>query len=372
MKKNDIIALREEIIELQAELGKEIKNNKRLQEIVYRKLGQTARRNIQNNQTLFEKYKQLKIADFLEAVISIFEWENLPQSELDIFNSKRIESQISKLGKAVIFPSEYSYRDIRDKVTKVTDFLILPFTGASAILDYYGEFPIIKPYAAFGGEKIDFPELVVNKECVVITDFFNFNQTANNISLTMLEAIEIYCSLIADCEVSKKNNRNWIKIPLLFSAPDDYKTNYKDFDAFISEVKDIIEGVETNSNALVSKYIKNITPINTNINYYGNEFEQAKRDYENELLNFIGIGTIRNENRVRKITAEFENTSDIYNINIIKRLQNRERANEQAKKIWGSQWGGPKIKVNLQSIQNLSDTINGEESANNVSSNTDI
>lgn len=121
-EKNDIIALREEIIELQAELGKEIKNNKRLQEIVYRKLGQTARRNIQNNQTLFEKYKQLKIADFLEAVISIFEWENLPQSELDIFNSKRIESQISKLGKAVIFPSEYSYRDIRNKVTKVTDF----------------------------------------------------------------------------------------------------------------------------------------------------------------------------------------------------------------------------------------------------------
>ena len=76
---------------------------------------------------------------------------------------------------------------------------------------------------------------------------------------------------------------------------------------------------------------------------------------------------------MRKITAEFEETSDIYNINIVKRLQNRERANEQAKKIWGDKWGSPSIKVNLQAVNALnSDDYENERGGGNVSDNDNV
>lgn len=373
--KNDLITLRAALAETQAKLEKSIKDTDRLREICYRKLAQAAREKVNDGTTLYERFRDLKTADFLETAISIFSWEDLPESELNVFNSKRIETQVANFGKVVIFPSEYVYNNASGGRKKVGDFLVLPFNGALGALDFYGEYPIIKPYAPSGSLAYDFPTLTVNKDCVVISDFFNFGQTNNNLSLTLRAAIDLYCSLIADCETAKKINRNWLSVPLLFSYNDDMdeKGVKKDFDAFIKEVKEIVENIEGYSNAIVTSLAKNIMPIPTGAQDHSAALEQAKRDYENELLNYLGIGTIRNENKVRKITAEFEETSDIYNINIVKRLQNRERANEQAKKIWGEKWGNPKLKVNLQAVNALSsDDYENERGGGNVSDNDNV
>lgn len=373
--KNDLITLRAALAETQAKLEKSIKDTDRLREICYRKLAQAAREKVNDGTTLYERFRDLKTADFLETAISIFSWEDLPESELNVFNSKRIETQVADFGKVVIFPSEYVYNNASGKRKKVGDFLVLPFNGALGALDFYGEYPIIKPYAPSSSLAYDFPTLTVNKDCVVISDFFNFGQTNNNLSLTLRAAIDLYCSLIADCETAKKINRNWLSVPLLFSYNDDMdeKGVKKDFDAFIKEVKEIVENIEGHSNAIVTSLAKNIMPIPTGAQDHSAALEQAKRDYENELLNYLGIGTIRNENKVRKITAEFEETSDIYNINIVKRLQNRERANEQAKKIWGEKWGNPKLKVNLQAVNALSsDDYENERGGGNVSDNDNV
>ena len=373
--KNDLITLRAALAETQAKLEKSIKDTDRLREICYRKLAQAAREKVNDGTTLYERFRDLKTADFLETAISIFSWEDLPESELNVFNSKRIETQVANFGKVVIFPSEYVYNNASGERKKVGDFLVLPFNGALGALDSYGEYPIIKPYAPSGSLAYDFPTLTVNKDCVVISDFFNFGQTNNNLSLTLRAAIDLYCSLIADCETAKKINRNWLSVPLLFSYNDDMdeKGVKKDFDAFIKEVKEIVENIEGYSNAIVTSLAKNIMPIPTGAQDHSAALEQAKRDYENELLNYLGIGTIRNENKVRKITAEFEETSDIYNINIVKRLQNRERANEQAKKIWGEKWGNPKLKVNLQAVNALSsDDYENERGGGNVSDNDNV
>ncbi len=340
---------RDKIIDqLTEELAKANKANERLIEIAYRKEAQIARKNHDCKETerFRKRMRRLKFVDFKETAISIFGWEDLPEGNFNFFNSKRLETQINRYGKVCVFKHKYRFMgaDGNEHVEEV--FLCLPFTGVAGSLDCYGEFTVIKPYAPAGTLNVEYPELVVNKDCVIFTDFFEWSSTNGNVSLSVNDAIDLYASLIADCEAAKRINRNWIKIPFLFDF--DPSTPNEEINGMISEIKRIVESVEDNDDAIVSKYAKNIQTVPTNNQYYGAEFTQCIKDYENELYNFLGIGHIRNENTARKIVAEFENTSDEYNINIIKRLQNRERPLAQAKKLWQSDFANTRIFVNLR------------------------
>lgn len=339
------------IAELQAKLEKEIKNNEILKEIAYRHEAQLAREKCEKGagQELFDAVFNLKTADYYETAISTFSWDSLPNSERNFFNSKRIEKQISDFGKVCIFKKEYKYKDATNTEKTEKQFLVLPFVGIGGTVNCYNEFEVITPYSPAGdnGDNVYYAPMTVGKDCVIITDFFQWSQTNANLSLSIRAAIELYARLIADCETSKKINRNWIKIPLLFLPEEGTGAKRKDYDAFINEVKNIVEGIENYDSAIVSKYAESIKPIPTGVQYFGEELTQCAKDYENDLRNFLGIGTIKNETRARKITAEFEKTADQYNINIKKRLQNRLLALEQLKKIFPEDFSKTSISVNL-------------------------
>lgn len=337
------------IEQLKKDLSETQKNAEILRDIAYRHEAQLARQKCEKGlgKQFYEQIKALKLADYYETAISIFSWEGLPESQRAFFNSKRLEKQISDYGKICLFKFYYTYQNAEGKDVSEWQFLALPFVGVAGTLNPYGEFSVVKPYAPTGdGDgKRYYGYKTVGVDCVIISDFFQFTQTTANISLTIKGAIETYCSLIAECEASKKVNRNWIKLPLLFEAQED--TTKKDYDAFVSEVRDIVEGVENYDSAIVSQFVKNLKITPTGIQYYGEELTQTAKDYENDLRNFLGIGVIKNETRERKITAEFEKTKDQYNINIVKRKQTRELALEQAKKIWADDFKNARIIVNL-------------------------
>lgn len=338
---------------LQKELSETKKNAEILRDIAYRHEAQLARQKCENgaNKAFFNRVKWLKLADYYETAISIFSWEDLPKSKRLFFNSKRLEKQISDYGKICLFKHNYTYLNADNKEVTESQFLALPFVAVGGTLNPYGEFSVVRPYAPTGdGDgKTYFGEKTVGVDCVIISDFFQFTQTSANISLTIKEAIDIYCSLIAECEASKKVNRNWIKIPLIFTPNED--TDKKDFNAFVSEVRDIVESVENFDSAVVSKYVKNLNITPTGVQFYGEELTQTAKDYENDLRNFLGLGVIKNETRERKITAEFEKTKDQYNINIVKRKQTRELALLQMKQIWASDFANTRIKVNLEAFE---------------------
>ena len=118
-----------------------------------------------------------------------------------------------------------------------------------------------------------------------------------------------------------------------------------------------------NARGIMSKYVKNLQLLPTNAQYAGQELEQAKKDYVNDYLNFLGIGHIINENKARKITAEFEKTSDQYNINNIKRLQLREKAFKQAGRIW-KEFENVITRVNLTGFATVYDQAAEEAEEN--------
>lgn len=332
------------VTELTAKLDKEIRANQQLKEICFRRMAQLKRQQVDNGIKLFEEFQTLQVASFLETAISVLKWKNLPETPLNSLTSKSIERQIAQFGAVCLFKHKYTAMPGTEFAQDIETYKVLPFTGRGGALNDMGGFYIIHPYNANGTDSAnEYPDLVVNRDCVILSDYFCFTPTNGNLSVTVRRAIEIYCALMADCESGKKINRNWIKLGLLFSGDD--LTDQKEFDKFINEVADIVEGIENNANVTVTKYAKKIQVLNTGIAYHGTELEQARKDYENALLNYLGIGTIRNENKVRKISAEFEETSDIYNINIEKRLQTRQEALDQAKKIFGTDWANVTIEV---------------------------
>ena len=357
-KQQQVNQLEEEIKQLKLNLDREIRANKILIEKNYRELAQIKRSEINNSFNLFKEYLEIKKADLIETAISILSWENLPKSFR--FTSKRINMQIAKYGSVCIFKN------------KNGNYVCLPFTGVSPI-DCYNEFIKIKPYAPspYEGSNLeqmeyDFKEMTVGVDCVVVSDYFNYGETNGNTSLTIEKAIELYCWLMADIETAKKTNRNWINFPMVFSYEEkDGIDKKQNFNKFINSVKEIVEGVENHSSAIVSEIISNLKILSTNAMYYGSELEQTKKDYENELFNFLGIGVIRNENRERKITAEFEKTKDQYNINITKRLQNRKQNIEDLIEVFGDDWSKVSIKVNLNEFSEGNEDDNSNEETNN-------
>lgn len=329
--------IKTQLEDTQRKLAKEVTANERLRSMAERRAAQIARRDkvMNDNQLWFENFKLVRSADFMETAISIINWNELPEIDKWL-TSKRIELMIARFGKVVLFYWEKK-------------FLVLPFTGVGGSLNEYTEFEIVKPYSP-AGQMILPDNLIVGKDCVILYDFMRESITNCNNSLTIELAIQMYVDLIAECEIAKKINRNWIKLPILF-RPDDV-TDRNKFSRMVEGVNDIILGISDYANAMLTEYADNIEILDTKTVYFGEELQQTIRDYENDLYNFLGIGHIKNETRARKITAEFEKTSDEYNINIKKRLLNRQQALDDAKKLW-TEFEPVTLSVNLDAYNSV-------------------
>lgn len=92
--------------------------------------------------------------------------------------------------------------------------------------------------------------MIVNKDCVIVSDFFFPTLTAGNTSFTVFQAIELYAAMVADCEVAKKVNRNWIKLPMLFGIDTSDEDTIKTANALSLEIKQLLLATEDNEDAV--------------------------------------------------------------------------------------------------------------------------
>lgn len=178
----------------------------------------------------------------------------------------------------------------------------------------------MRPYAAFGGSQY-FKDMIVNKDCVIVSDFFFPTLTAGNTSFTVFQAIELYAAMVADCEVAKKVNRNWIKLPMLFGIDTSDEDTIKTANALSLEIKQLLLATEDNEDAFVSRVVPYLKTLSTNAQYFGKELSEEIKNYKNEMFEFLGIAHNQNEKKERQITSEIEVTADQYNMNITKRLK---------------------------------------------------
>lgn len=296
---------------------------------------------------LLRQFEELYFNDFRETKLAILQHEGLPETYRKTLTSKIVERQIFNNGKVTLFKKYIKFPTANKTQLRTEEVpLLLPFTGAEGYITPYGDFFVIRPYFGNGGGGLQNPldNLTVNEDCVVFTDFFEYSPTNANKSLCMQAVTRLYAKILAEIEVAKIQNRNFIKIPFIVDASE--ITDNNEMREMIEEIRAIVEGSERHANAILTKYARNIRIINTGVQYYGNEFEQAKKDAVNALYNYFGIGNIKNENRARKITAEMEHTQDEYNINITKVLQNRTESWKEAARLW-PEFSDVTVKVNL-------------------------
>lgn len=351
-RKDELQELNARLQLLESEKKKSEEDSRILREQLFKITAQTARTKVTNSQRqkLRRNVKQLYENSFLETAISIFEWQDLPEPEDNVggtrFDSKRIESMIARCGRVAIFPHEYEFLGLDGKAVKKKTYLAMPFSGSYG-LDPYGEFGVVRPYAAFGGGGQSFGNKIVNKDCVIVTDFFYPTITAGNTSFTVKKAIEMYAEMMADCEVAKKVNRNWVKLPMLFGIDTSDKEAAKLADALALEIKQLLYATEDNEDAFISRAVPYLKTLNTNVQYFGKELTEEIKNYKNEIYEFLGIAHNQNEKKERQIVPEIDVAADQYNSSITKRLMNRTAPLEQAKRLWPEDWQGVNIKVNL-------------------------
>ena len=153
--------------------------------------------------------------------------------------------------------------------------------------------------------------------------------------------------MMADCEVAKKVNRNWVKLPMLFGIDTSDKEAAKLADALALEIKQLLYATEDNEDAFISRAVPYLKTLNTNVQYFGKELTEEIKNYKNEIYEFLGIAHNQNEKKERQIVPEIDVAADQYNSSITKRLMNRTAPLEQAKRLWPEDWQGVNIKVNL-------------------------
>lgn len=356
--------LNDRLMQLETANNKSQKDNQILREQIFKLTAQAARAKVEKSDRakLRNHVKRLYMNSFQETAISIFDWQNLPEPKEIVggtrFDSKRIESMIARCGRVAIFPYYYSFPNLDGHMVRKKTYLALPFTGSYG-LDCYGEFGVVRPYAAFGGSQY-FKDMIVNKDCVIVSDFFFPTLTAGNTSFTVFQAIELYAAMVADCEVAKKVNRNWIKLPMLFGIDTSDEDTIKTANALSLEIKQLLLATEDNEDAFVSRVVPYLKTLSTNAQYFGKELSEEIKNYKNEMFEFLGIAHNQNEKKERQITSEIEVTADQYNMNITKRLKNRTDALEQAKRLWPEDWGGVNIKVNLNGFNEKEEKKDGE------------
>lgn len=344
MKKLDELTARVEA--LAAENKKLNDANERLSDIVTRKLAQQARRKVENkeNVKLRNLISNIMRAEFAEAATSILSWDKLPDADIFFFNSKQVEKAVY-MRPTAIFP-EIGNNEVK--------WYAMPFTGEAGTLAPTGEFMLVKPYIPSGNYDTPaggtFGVKRVGVDCIVVTDVFMFNQTNGNLSNMLKVKLDYLADQIADVEVARKVNRNWLKLPFLLDSND---VSAKDFDSMIFQIKELVNSTGDNDEAFVTKYANAIKVLPTGTQYHGIELCEESKTYRDEAYATLGIAHIGAEKRAQQNTDETTKNSDQYNIRIVSRMQTRLLALEQAKKIaktnelW-KPWESVELKVNLQ------------------------
>lgn len=355
------------------QLAKEVETlkqaNERLNSIAFRKTAQVARDKLKNGKEesqarkLRKRISAMRRADFMETAISIISWEGLPElDDYGFFHSKRIEKSIATYP-VCLFPDKYAGQKT---------YYVVPFVGASESFNPYSEFAIVRPYNPSGkfGKPVEkdfiFGKKIINKDCVILTDFFEFEQTSGNTSYTLQEAINLYADMIADCEVTKKVNRNFLKIPFLFGK--DSTINSDDLESFAMQMRIFMDGIDANEPAIFSEIANNLKIIDTKNNYYGRELTEEITEYTNQLYEYLGISHNVNEKKAQQNVEEITKGTDQYSIRIKRRLQNRQIALDNMKRLWPEDFANTELKVNLSDYNNnfLKTDIGGNDNGDTI------
>lgn len=240
----------------------------------------------------YNKYKDI--------FITRFKWNNLPFG----MTSRIIEEQLFENGKLLFF---------KDKKMGL-GYLVLPVQPFDSV-NVYGEATRYNVYGKSYNDQLTIDDGVLIKN--------TYTMTPPNIYVTN------YVNRIVDLDLAIEVNINATKQPII--AEGDEKS--------LLSLKNMYNQIIGNELVIFKNKLKDVgeglTVHNTNVIYYAKDYYDMKKNYENELLTYLGIDNSNIDKKERNLVDEVNANNEIINDNLYKMLKTRQEACEEINKMFG-------------------------------------
>lgn len=303
------------------------------------------RDNFEFNSSLYDN--EATYIDFLRRMtkicLSIFEWENLPES----MDSRFLEESLFFYGQAALLHDETVGYVNTLCAGENLNMYRLPST-----LNCYSPSQVFQTYrAVYSGLIKEVKEEDKDKYCVLVKNSWDRIPTAYT--------IQLFAERLYQAQRVIDTNINAQKTPIIMLGTEKQKLTlenlYKNYDGNTPVIygdKDLI----TNE---AFKAIKTDSP------YVADKVQNYKKEIWNEFLTFIGVNNIDVEKHERLISGESEANNEVINLNLQSYLEPRKKACEEFNKLYGTNIS-VKLRSDLNNLIKLNESVVDDYASNDL------
>lgn len=287
----------------------------------------------------------LTYQDYIERLtkvaLSIFEWENLP----DTMNERWLEECLFYYGSAaLLYDPEYEF--INTQATTNGDVNIY---GLPTKLNCYS--------FGYQSDRINYTGLAKpSKENACVYVLNNYDKTPT-VSHLQLFALRLY-----ECQRAWDTNIRTQKFPYIIACTQEQRLT----------IENMYSQIDGNKPAIVvdkdSIDLNTVKCIKTDAPFVADKLTKEKKEIWNEVLTYLGINNIDIEKKERMISGETEGNNEVINLNLQSFLVPRQHACDLFNQLFNLP-EDKKIRVRVRSdlhnvIKNAMSTINDLEPTN--------
>lgn len=267
--------------------------------------------------------------------MTIFEWENLPES----MDAQFLEWCLFMYGKAALFYHEPYGGFVNTKCVVAGD---LNLYNKPIRLECYGldNVNLVRTVYDGIGEPQD-----KTVECILVENMFN--------RIPTVATLQLYAMRLTECMRSEDVNIKMQKFPGYM------KTDQK----HLLTIQNVYEQYSGNTPVIITDKngfdADSFKAIDTEAPWVADKLQQYRLKIFNEALSFLGVNNI-NEKKERQLTDEIEKNNEEINLNLQAFLVPRQRAAKLFNIKYGFEGTDKEVKVKVRS--DLYNTIKMEES----------
>lgn len=269
-----------------------------------------------NEATYGDYYKRLRLL-----ALSIFEWENLPDS----MSARFLENCLYWYGKAAI---------VNDDTLGIINLKCTP----SEALNIYGD--AIEYHCYSTGYDNTFP----------LDDMV---YVRNNLEAAPTDAtIQLFAQRLYEAERTIEVNVKAQKTPVIILCDEKQRLT----------MKNVYQKFDGNEPVIFGKKgldLDDIKVLRTDAPFVADKLEEYKRNVWSEALSFLGINNIMTEKKERLVTGEVDANNELIDLSAQTMLLTRQLACEQYNKLWGGN-----ISVRQRSYQEIIKRLGGGDNGN--------
>ena len=269
-----------------------------------------------NEATYGDYYKRLRLL-----ALSVFEWENLPDS----MSARFLESCLYWYGKAAI---------VNDDTLGIINLKCTP----SEALNIYGD--AIEYHCYSTGYDNTFP----------LDDMV---YVRNNLEAAPTDAtIQLFAQRLYEAERTIEVNVKAQKTPVIILCDEKQRLT----------MKNVYQKFDGNEPVIFGKKgldLDDIKVLRTDAPFVADKLEEYKRNVWSEALSFLGINNVMTEKKERLVTGEVDANNELIDLSAQTMLLTRQFACEQYNKLWGGN-----ISVRQRSYQEIIKRLGGGDNGN--------